>query len=49
MLEEVGETCASRLLVFGADMIPDVDCRDGQGVVFVQDYIQAVGQGELVV
>ena len=49
MLEEVGETCASRLLVLGANVIPDVDCRDGQGVVFVQDYIQAVGQGELVV
>ena len=49
MLKEVRETCASRLFVLGADVIPDIDCRDGQGMVFVQDDVQAVGQGEFFV
>ena len=49
MLEEVRETCTSRLLVLRADVIPDIDRRDGQSVVFVQDDVQAVGECEFFV
>ena len=47
MFEEVREPGASRLLARRADVVPHIDCHDGDGVVLVKDHVQPVGQGEL--
>ena len=45
MLEEVGETVASRLFVGGSDVVPQVDRHCGQGEIRVDDDVQAIVQG----
>ena len=45
VLEQVGEPGAARPLVLRTHVVPDVDRHHGDGVVLVQDHVQAVGQG----
>ena len=42
VLEQVSETRPSRPLVFGADVIPEVDRHQRRGVVLVQNDVEAV-------
>src|SRR5258708_21264697 len=49
MLEEVGKTGLARLLVFRADMIPEVDRDDGGLVVLMNDEGQPVLQDKFLV
>ena len=44
VLEEVGEAGPARLLVLGADAVPEVDRGDGDEMVLGDDQAQAVGQ-----
>ena len=44
VLEEVGEAGLPRLLMLGADAVPQVDGRDGHEVVLGDDQAEAVGQ-----
>ena len=48
VLEEMGEPGAVRLLVLRADVVPQVDGRDGDRTVDVQNDVQAVAQGVLL-
>ena len=44
VLEQVGEAGLARLLVLGADVVPEVHGDDGREVVLGDDEAQAVGQ-----
>ena len=44
VFEEVRKAGASRHLVFRADVIPDVDRDDWEGVILVDQHIEPVGQ-----
>ena len=48
VLEQVGKAGAAHLLILGANVVPDVDSRDGNSVVLVEDHVQAVGQGYFI-
>ena len=45
VLEQMGESGAAGSLVLRADVVPDVDRRQGQRRIAVQHHPQAVGQG----
>jgi hypothetical protein len=49
VLEEVGEAGAAGTLVEWADVVPEVDCYEGQAVVFMREDDESVGQGEFFV
>ena len=48
VLEQVGIACLAGDLILGTDVIPDIHGHHGQGVVLVQDDVQAVGQASLL-
>ena len=48
VLEQVGEAAAAGRLVLAADAVPDVNGRDGQAVVRVEDHGHPVFQRELL-
>ena len=47
VLEKMREAGSSRLLPPGTDVIPDVDRRDGNRLVLVEDHVEPVGEREL--
>jgi hypothetical protein len=47
MLEQVREPRASGLFVFRTDVVPDVYGHDWHVVIFVDDDVEAVGEGSL--
>jgi hypothetical protein len=49
MFEEVSEAGATRALVEGADVIPEVYCDEWEAVVFVHDDDETVRHGELFI
>ena len=46
VLEKVGKAGAANLFVLGAHVVPHVDRHQRDGVVFMQDDVQSVGQGD---
>ena len=48
MLEQVGQSGAPRLLVLGADVVPQVDVGHGKLGVGMQNDLKAVGQAVLL-
>jgi hypothetical protein len=48
MLKEVGKSGSAELLVLGAHVVPDVNRHHWYGVVFVEDYVEAVGQSDFI-
>ncbi len=49
VFEEVGEAGLAGLLVFRADVVPDVDGHDGGFVIFVHDDGEAIVEHEFLV
>ena len=49
VLEQVREAGSPRLLVGGADVVPDVDGDHGHALVLMQDHGQPVGEPELAI
>ncbi len=48
VLEEVSEAGAARRLVLGPDVVPEIDCHEGQPPVLVKDDPQPVVQPVLL-
>ena len=44
MLKQMGKTGSTYLLVTRAHIIPNIGVYGGNGVIFVQDYMQTIGQ-----